>query len=222
MGGLITIGIGFLLMVCGYFGAVYWWNGLLVALGVLMIPLGFIVLIVGIVNAIGSLVEYIQYHTPHRSNMRQHTVDLNDLEYQNLRKQAKQYYEQKKETQGQQNANDKQNERANSSKHNATYNRYRENTDRQGYSSNQKERTQYSQQEIPKQQHEMSLDECYNFLKVSPKATDAEVKKAYYKLAKQYHSDLYSNADEYAKAEANKYMQKLNNVRDRIKKARNN
>ena len=52
----------------------------------------------------------------------------------------------------------------------------------------------------------------YQILGVSPDASDEEIKRAYRKLAKQYHPDA-NPGDEYAA----KKMQEINDAYDRIK-----
>jgi DnaJ like chaperone protein len=66
-----------------------------------------------------------------------------------------------------------------------------------------------------------SLDDAYKVLGLTKDATDDEVRKAYRKLALQYHPDRVATLGEDVKEAAKKKFQELNDARDRIYKARN-
>ena len=65
-----------------------------------------------------------------------------------------------------------------------------------------------------------SLDDAYKVLGVSPDATDDEVRRAYRKLALQYHPDRVATLGDDIKVSATKKFQEINDAKDRIFKAR--
>ena len=65
-----------------------------------------------------------------------------------------------------------------------------------------------------------TLDEAYKVLGVSPDATDDEVKRAYRKLALQYHPDKVANLGDDVKAAAEKKFKEIGAAKDLIWKAR--
>jgi len=66
-----------------------------------------------------------------------------------------------------------------------------------------------------------SLNDAYKVLGLTKDATDDEVRKAYRKLALQYHPDRVATLGEDVKEAAKKKFQELNDAKDRIYKARN-
>lgn len=64
-------------------------------------------------------------------------------------------------------------------------------------------------------------DSAYKILEVTPNATDAELKKAYKKMAIKYHPDKVSYLGEEARAAAEDKFKKLSEAYDKIKKQRN-
>ncbi|MCR5395364.1 MAG: TerB family tellurite resistance protein [Bacteroidales bacterium] len=65
-----------------------------------------------------------------------------------------------------------------------------------------------------------TLEEAYKVLGVSPDATDDEVKKAYRRLALQYHPDKVASLGDDVKAAAEKKFKELGAAKDRIWEAR--
>lgn len=65
-----------------------------------------------------------------------------------------------------------------------------------------------------------SLDDAYAVLGLTKDATDEEVKKAYRKMALQYHPDRVATLGDDVKAAAQKKFQEINNAKERIYKAR--
>ena len=66
-----------------------------------------------------------------------------------------------------------------------------------------------------------SLDDAYKVLGLTKDATDDEIRKAYRKLALQYHPDRVATLGDDVKEAAKKKFQELNDAKDRIYKARN-
>ena len=66
-----------------------------------------------------------------------------------------------------------------------------------------------------------SLDDAYKVLGLTKDATDDEVRKAYRKLALQYHPDRVATLGDDVKEAAKKKFQELNDAKDKIYKARN-
>lgn len=66
-----------------------------------------------------------------------------------------------------------------------------------------------------------SIDDAYAVLGITKDATDEEVKKAYRKMALQYHPDRVETLGEDVKAVAQKKFQEINNAKERIYKSRN-
>lgn len=65
-----------------------------------------------------------------------------------------------------------------------------------------------------------TLDEAYKVLGISPDASDDEVKKAYRKMALQYHPDRVGTLGDDVKEAAKRKFQEINDAKDRIYKAR--
>ncbi len=65
-----------------------------------------------------------------------------------------------------------------------------------------------------------SLDDAYAVLGIGKDATDDEVRKAYRKMALQFHPDRVATLGDDVKEAAQKKFQKINNAKDRIYKAR--
>lgn len=65
-----------------------------------------------------------------------------------------------------------------------------------------------------------TLDDAYAVLGLTKDATDEEVKKAYRKMALQYHPDRVATLGDDVKAAAQKKFQEINNAKERIYKAR--
>lgn len=65
-----------------------------------------------------------------------------------------------------------------------------------------------------------TLEEAYKVLGISPDATDDEVKKAYRKMALQYHPDKVATLGEDVKAAAEKKFKEIGAAKDLIFKAR--
>lgn len=66
-----------------------------------------------------------------------------------------------------------------------------------------------------------SLDDAYAVLGITKDATDDEVRKAYRKMAIQYHPDRVATLGDDVKEAATKKFQEINNAKERIYKARN-
>ncbi len=65
-----------------------------------------------------------------------------------------------------------------------------------------------------------TLDDAYRVLGVSPQATDAEVKKAYRRLALEHHPDRVAKLGDDVRRAAEKKFQEINAAKERIWKAR--
>ena len=65
-----------------------------------------------------------------------------------------------------------------------------------------------------------TLEEAYKVLGVSPDASDAEVKKAYRRLALEHHPDKVAALGEDIRRAAEKKFQEINAAKDKIWKAR--
>lgn len=64
------------------------------------------------------------------------------------------------------------------------------------------------------------IEFCYSVLGISTNATDAEVKKAYRKLAMEYHPDRYANSSEEVRIRANEKFRKVNEAYEAVKGVR--
>lgn len=65
-----------------------------------------------------------------------------------------------------------------------------------------------------------STDAAYKILEINPGASDEEVKKAYWTMAKKYHPDKVSYLGEEFKKAANEKFKKVNDAYEQIKKER--
>lgn len=65
-----------------------------------------------------------------------------------------------------------------------------------------------------------SIDEAYKVLEISPSATDDEVRAAYRRMAVKHHPDKVANLGEDIRKAATEKLQKINEAKDRIYKAR--
>ena len=65
-----------------------------------------------------------------------------------------------------------------------------------------------------------TLEEAYKVLGVSPDASDDEVKRAYRKMALQYHPDKVATLGEDVKAAAEKKFKEIGAAKDLIYKSR--
>ena len=65
-----------------------------------------------------------------------------------------------------------------------------------------------------------SLEDAYKVLGVSPSVSDAELKKAYRKLALEHHPDRVSALGDDVRRAAEKKFQEINAAKERIWKAR--
>ena len=63
-------------------------------------------------------------------------------------------------------------------------------------------------------------DAAYKILEIEKNATDADVKKAYRKMANKYHPDKVSHLGEDFQKAANEKFQKVNEAYEKIKKER--
>ena len=66
-----------------------------------------------------------------------------------------------------------------------------------------------------------TLDDAYKVLGLTPQATDEEVRKAYRKMALQYHPDRVATLGEDVREAAKRKFQEINDAKERIYKARN-
>jgi DnaJ like chaperone protein len=67
---------------------------------------------------------------------------------------------------------------------------------------------------------ESTLDDAYKVLGITSDASDDEVKKAYRKMAMQYHPDKVADLGDDVKEAATKRLQEINNAKEMIYKAR--
>ena len=67
---------------------------------------------------------------------------------------------------------------------------------------------------------ENSLDNAYKVLEIEPTATDDEVRAAYRRMAIKHHPDKVANLGEDIRKAANEKLQKINEAKERIYKAR--
>ena len=67
---------------------------------------------------------------------------------------------------------------------------------------------------------ENSLDNAYKVLEIEPTATDDEVRAAYSRMAIKHHPDKVANLGEDIRKAANEKLQKINEAKERIYKAR--
>lgn len=65
-----------------------------------------------------------------------------------------------------------------------------------------------------------SIDDAYAVLGLTKDATDDEIRKAYRKMAMQYHPDRVATLGDDVKAAATKKFQEINEAKERIYKAR--
>lgn len=65
-----------------------------------------------------------------------------------------------------------------------------------------------------------SIDDAYAVLGITPDASDAEVKKAYRKMALQYHPDRVATLGDDVREAAKKKFQEINDAKEKIFKAR--
>ena len=65
-----------------------------------------------------------------------------------------------------------------------------------------------------------SLDDAYKVLEIEPTATDEEVRSAYRRLAVKHHPDKVANLGEDIRQAATEKLQKINEAKERIYKAR--
>ena len=65
-----------------------------------------------------------------------------------------------------------------------------------------------------------SMEHYYSVLGVSSNATDTEVKKAYRKLAMEYHPDHCANSNEVVRKRANERFRKVNEAYEAVKELR--
>lgn len=65
-----------------------------------------------------------------------------------------------------------------------------------------------------------SLDNAYKVLEIEPTATDDEVRAAYRRMAVKHHPDKVANLGEDIRKAANEKLQKINEAKERIYKAR--
>ena len=79
----------------------------------------------------------------------------------------------------------------------------------------------YEQYTPPKREPAYDMPTAYTTLGISPNATDDEVKKAYRRMAMEYHPDKQVNASEQEKQAAAEKFRAANKAYEHIKQQRN-
>lgn len=126
-----------------------------------------------------------------------------------MRKYKQGYYNSQNNNEQQSHNNNSYNNNSNSYSNNS--NSYNSNNNRNSGNSNNNSST--------KKTH-LSVSEAYDILKVSGDASDAEIKKAFRVLAREYHPDKVSAMGEEAVRQATMTMQQINEAYDVVKMAR--
>ena len=84
----------------------------------------------------------------------------------------------------------------------------------------QKEGGGYHKQKNTNSNNGISLDTAYQILEISPNSSESEIKKAYRKLAIQYHPDKVAQLGEEFQKGAKEKFQKVQDSYETIKEAR--